>query len=162
MMVNLPSGTGTFLFIDNERLPKGNPVNRGWCLGRDEAQPSLVKHDEVIHQAIEANGGYLYKRIGDAFQAAFSTAPDAVQAAFEAMHQVASTEHRVPSDVTSVLGTRMALHTGVAEPHEGDYASPLLNRVARLLSAGHAGQVLLTLATQELARDAMPPGVAFK
>jgi class 3 adenylate cyclase len=50
----------------------------------------------------------------------------------------------------------MALHTGAAEERDGDYFGPSLNRVARLLSAGHGGQVLLSLATHELVRDELP------
>jgi len=50
----------------------------------------------------------------------------------------------------------MALHTGAAEERDGDYFGPPLNRVARLLSAAHGGQVLLSLPTQELVRDQLP------
>ncbi|CAA9286837.1 MAG: hypothetical protein AVDCRST_MAG93-3597, partial [uncultured Chloroflexia bacterium] len=52
---------------------------------------------------------------------------------------------------------RMALHTGLAEERGGDYFGQPLNRIARLLSAGHGGQVLLSTATQELVRDQLPP-----
>ena len=55
----------------------------------------------------------------------------------------------------------MALHTGAVEAREGDYFGQPLNRVARLLSAGHGGQVLLSLATQELVRDQLPFGVTL-
>jgi hypothetical protein len=51
----------------------------------------------------------------------------------------------------------MALHTGTVEERDGDYFGPPLNRVARLLAAGHGGQTLLSLATQELVRDSLPP-----
>ena len=54
------------------------------------------------------------------------------------------------------LRVRMALHTAAATPQDGDYLAPGLNRLARLLAAGHGGQVLLSLATQDLARDALP------
>jgi class 3 adenylate cyclase len=50
----------------------------------------------------------------------------------------------------------MALHTGATEERDGDYFGPPLNRVARLLSAAHGGQVVLSLATQELVRDQLP------
>jgi predicted ATPase len=50
----------------------------------------------------------------------------------------------------------MALYTGAAEEQGGDYFGPPLNRVARLLSAAHGGQVLLSLPTQELVRDLLP------
>ena len=53
----------------------------------------------------------------------------------------------------------MALHAGEAQPDPtGDYHAPLLNRLSRLLTAGHGGQVLLSQAVQQLARGAIPEG----
>jgi len=56
----------------------------------------------------------------------------------------------------------MALHTGVAEERDGDYFGQSLNRVARLLSAGHGGQTLLSSAAQELVRDHLPVGISLR
>src|SRR5919204_250102 len=56
----------------------------------------------------------------------------------------------------------MALHTGVAEMRDGDYFGLPLNRVARLLSTGYGGQILLSLATQQLVRDHLPQGALLK
>ena len=56
----------------------------------------------------------------------------------------------------------MALHTGAAEERDGDYFGPPVNRVARLLSAAHGGQVLLSLPTQELVRDQLPAGTTLR
>jgi predicted ATPase len=56
----------------------------------------------------------------------------------------------------------MALHTGVTEERGDDYVGPMLNRVARLLSTGHGGQVLLSQATQQLLRGSLPPGVTLR
>ena len=56
----------------------------------------------------------------------------------------------------------MALHTGSAEERGGDYFGPPLNRIARLLSAGHGGQILLSSATKELVRDALPEGSSLR
>jgi class 3 adenylate cyclase len=53
----------------------------------------------------------------------------------------------------------MALHMGAVEEREGDYFGPPVNRVARLLSAAHAGQVLLSAATHEMVRDQVPAGM---
>jgi len=56
----------------------------------------------------------------------------------------------------------MALHTGAAEVRVGDYTSGeyvsglTLSRAARLLSAGHGGQVLISMPTEELVRDHLP------
>jgi hypothetical protein len=56
----------------------------------------------------------------------------------------------------------MALHTGAAEERNGDYFGPPVNRVARLLSAAHGGQVLLSLPAQELVRDQLPVGTSIR
>ncbi|MDP8923981.1 MAG: tetratricopeptide repeat protein, partial [Chloroflexota bacterium] len=60
------------------------------------------------------------------------------------------------------LRVRMALHTGAAEARDGDYFGPPLNRVARLLAAGHGGQILLSQSTYDLVRDELPRGVAVR
>ena len=60
------------------------------------------------------------------------------------------------------LRVRMALHTGVVEERDGDYFGLPLSRVARLLAAGHGGQILLSLATEELVREQLPPEVALR
>jgi class 3 adenylate cyclase len=57
---------------------------------------------------------------------------------------------------------RMALHTGVAEARAGDYFGQSLNRAARLLAAGHGGQVLLSRAAVELLHDHLPKDVALR
>ncbi len=56
----------------------------------------------------------------------------------------------------------MALHTGSAEERDGDYFGQTLNRVARLMAAGHGGQTLLSLAAQELTRDALPASTTLR
>jgi hypothetical protein len=59
------------------------------------------------------------------------------------------------------LRVRMDLHTGAAEERDGDYFGPPVNRVARLLSAAHGGQVLLSLSTHEMVRDQLPAEIAL-
>jgi predicted ATPase len=112
----------------------------------------LARHDEILRDAIEERGGYVFKTIGDAFCAAFPTAPEALEAALLSQRGLVSSE----GEQIGPLRVRMALHTGAAEERDGDYFGPPVNRVARLLSAAHGGQVLLSLATQELVRDASP------
>jgi predicted ATPase len=67
-----------------------------------------------------------------------------------------------PPQSDGALHVRMALHTTAAEPHDGDYLAPGLNRLARLLAAAHGGQALVSLATQELARDTLPAGLSLR
>ena len=119
---------------------------------------ALARHDTLLREAIEARTGYIFKTVGDAFYAAFAEPSDALAAA-KAAQQILLKETWPPE--LGDLRVRMALHTGVAEEREGDYFGPPLNRVSRLLAAGHGSQILLSLATQELVRDALPDGVTL-
>ena len=62
---------------------------------------------------------------------------------------------------TGPLRVRMGIHTGAGELRDGDYFGPALNRAARLMSVAHGGQVLVSLATEELVRDSLPPGLGL-
>jgi len=152
-MANLPSGTVTFLFTDIE----GSTAL--WERDRAAMETAVERHLTLLDAAIASHHGIHFKTVGDAVQAAFSTAPDAVAAALDA--QRALVQERWPESVKS-LRVRMALHTAAANPQDGDYLAPGLNRLARLLAAGHGGQVLLSLATQDLARDALPPRATLR
>ena len=117
-------------------------------------KPALARHDAILNQAVESMGGRVVKATGDGIHAAFPTAQGAVEAALSA--QVALAEE--PWGQVGPLQVRMGLHTGVAEQRGDDYFGPVLNRAARLMSAGHGGQVLLSAATQGLVRDGLPVG----
>lgn len=121
-------------------------------------QHALARHDEILKSAIEDRGGYVFKTVGDAFCAAFASATDALEAAL-ASQRALLTEAWGEG---WVIRARMALHTGAVEERGGDYFGPPVNRVARLLSAGHGGQTLLSLATQELVRDGLPRGTELR
>src|SRR5215212_5872854 len=145
-------GTLTFLFTDVE----GSTFL--WERNPEAMSKSLLRHDEILSTTIEAYDGYVFKTVGDAFYAAFPTAPKAVSAALDAQRAL----HHAEWEETGPLRVRMALHTGAAEERAGDYFGPSLNRVARLLSAGHGGQVLMSLTTEELVRDELPEGVGLR
>ncbi len=151
-MTNRPTGTVTFLFTDIEGS------TQRWEGDPTKMQAAHSRHEAILRRAVEDNGGYAYKMIGDAFQVAFPTARQALQAALEAQRSL----HSESWGEDGELRVRMALHTGITEEREGDYVGPLLNRVARLMSAGHGGQVLVSLATYELVRDYLPSGVTLK
>ena len=151
-MVAPPTGTVTFLFTDIEGSTEL------WERYPAATQVALARHDDVLRHAIEGRGGYIFKTVGDAFCVAFPTASDALEAALEAQRGLLREEW----GQAGPLRIRMALHTGAAEERDSDYFGPPLNRISRLLSAGHGGQVLLSLATQELVRDELPEGVSLK
>src|SRR5262245_30858621 len=119
----------------------------------DAMKSALARHDELVKQAIKARNGHTFKTVGDAFCAAFAEPTEALAAALDI--QRALTSEPWPIEIGAIR-VRAAIHTGIAETRDGDYFGPPLNRVARLLAAGHGGQTLVTLATQELARDHLP------
>src|SRR5215218_6381787 len=152
-MSALPTGTVTFLFTDIEGS------TRLWERDSSAMQQALARHDEVLRSAIKANGGFVFKTMGDAFCAAFPTVPEALEAVLSA--QLALLVD-VDQGEAGALMVRMALHTGSAEERDGDYFGPPLNRVARLLSAAHGGQIILSSPAQELVRDQLPVGVELR
>lgn len=151
-MNNLPSGTVTFLFTDIEGSTKL------WQQSPDAMPAALARHHEILHRAIESHNGYVFQIIGDAFCAAFATAFDGLDAALGAQRALRDE----PWGETGAIRVRMALHTGTAQVNIGDFTSGeyvsgiTLSRAARLLSAGHGGQILLSSSTTELVREALP------
>ena len=111
---------------------------------------ALAAHDRILRAAIEEHDGYVFSTAGDAFSAAFSTPAEAVGAAVEAQRRLGAEAGPV------AVRVRMGLHTGTAEERDGDYFGPAVNRAARVMAAGHGGQVLLSLATEELVRIGCP------
>ena len=119
---------------------------------------SLARHDELLRVAVESNGGYVFKTVGDAFCAAFATAMDGLRAALDAQRSLAAEPWEVPGGIQ----VRMGLHTGTADERDNDYFGPTLNRTARLFSTGAGGQILVSLVTAELLRDALPDDVGLR
>ena len=76
-MRGLPTGTVTFLFTDVEGS------TRLWERDPEAMSQALARHDELLREAVEARGGFVFKTVGDAFYAA-STAAEAVEAALDA------------------------------------------------------------------------------
>ncbi len=150
--MSLPTGTVTFLFTDIEGSTKL------WEHYPDAMSMALARHDRLLTESIAANGGVVFKTVGDAFCAAFATAPDALMAALTSQRAIIAEPW--PQDVT--IRVRMALHTGTVEERDGEYFGQPLNRVSRLLGTGHGGQTLLSLACQDLVRDALPAGATLQ
>lgn len=151
-MADRPTGTVTFLFTDIEgstRLWEQHP----------QAMPgALARHDAIMREAIAGEQGVVYKVIGDAFQAAFATAPAACAAALAAQRALASEAW----GVVGAMPVRMALHTCAVSPTDEDYRTGALNRLGRLLGAVHGGQIVLSRSTADLARESMPTDVTLR
>jgi predicted ATPase/class 3 adenylate cyclase len=138
--VGAPSGTVTFLFTDIEGS------TRLWEAAPDAMRAVLVSHDSIVRRAIEAHSGHVFATGGDGFAAAFSRAGDALGSAAAAQALLVAQEW--PPEAT--LRVRMGVHTGEATERGGDYFGPAVNRAARLMSAAHGGQVLVSAATAEV------------
>jgi len=126
-----PSGVVTFLFTDIEGS------TRRWEADADAMRAALLAHDDVSRTAIESHGGYLFSHTGDGVVAAFTSPKSAVDAAIAAQQ-------------TLELPVRMGLATGEAELRDGDYFGTVLNRAARVMAAGHGGQILVADSTAGL------------
>src|ERR1700720_1334047 len=98
---------------------------------------ALAAHDLVLCAAIEAHEGWLFKHTGDGVCAAFASPRSAVDAAVAAQRELE-------------LPVRMGLATGEAELRDGDYFGAVLNRAARVMAAGHGGQILVAESTAGL------------
>ncbi len=144
----LPTGTVTFLFSDIEGS------TQRWEQHRDAMKAAVARHEQLVKAAMQQHGGYVFKTMGDALCTAFATPPNALLAAVDSQRALAK------EDFSTVdgLSVRMGLHTGYADERNSDYFGPAVNRVARLMSIGHGGQILLSDVTHELAHSDLPEG----
>ncbi|HEY1656214.1 MAG TPA: adenylate/guanylate cyclase domain-containing protein, partial [Candidatus Tumulicola sp.] len=138
----LPSGTVTFAFTDIE----GSTAR--WERDRAAMEAAVARHDVLLQKAIRAHGGYAFKTLGDAVCAAFSRPSEAAAAMLEAQRALAAEDF----SALGGLRVRVAIHTGVAQERDGDYFGPVVNRVARLLTIGHGGQILVSEAAAAIVR----------
>jgi YVTN family beta-propeller protein len=148
----LPHGTVTFLFTDIEgstRLLKGL---------RDRYGDVLAEHHRILRAAFAEAGGQEIDMAGDGFFVAFSRAADAVATAVNAQRALA--EHSWPEPF--LVRVRMGLHSGEPRLRDGRYVGLGVHRAARIMGAGHGGQVLMSNATRELIEDELPDGVALR
>ena len=122
-MLDLPTGTVTFLFTDIEGSTR-----------------LLDEHNRAVRAAVRAHDGVEVETAGDSFFVAFQRAPDAVAAALDAQKAFAETGLRV----------RMGIHSGAPIVTEAGYVGMDVHRAARVMAAGHGGQVLLTEPTEDL------------
>jgi class 3 adenylate cyclase len=126
-----PSGVVTFLFTDIEGS------TRRWETDAAAMRAALMAHDEVLRTEIENHDGYLFSHTGDGVVAAFNSPKSAVDAAIAAQRALE-------------LPVRMGIATGEAELRDGDYFGTVLNRAARVMAAGHGGQILVADSTAVL------------
>jgi predicted ATPase len=136
-MAELPTGTVTFLFTDIEGSTKLLHE-----LG-DAYADALLEHRQAVRESVAAHAGVEVDTQGDAFLIAFARASDAVAAASATQDALAESPVRV----------RMGIHTGEPLLTQEGYVGMDVHRGARVMSAGHGGQVLISQTAHDLLDD---------
>jgi len=135
MRDDLPAGIVTFLFTDVERS-----TQLLHSLGAETYADALAEHRLLIREACARHQGVEVDTQGDAFFFAFESATGALAAAAEMTEALAAGPIRV----------RSGLHTGTPHLSSEGYVGEDVHRAARIASAGHGGQVLVSAFTAEL------------
>jgi predicted ATPase len=136
-MAELPRGTVTFLFTDIEGSTRLLHEHG------DEYASVLAEHRRALREAFASHDGVEVDTQGDAFFVAFGKATDALAAAAEARHALSAGPIRV----------RMGVHTGEPTVTDEGYVGIDVHRAARIASAGHGGQILVSQTTRDLAHE---------
>jgi predicted ATPase len=131
MTTAVPLDVLTFLFTDIEGS------TRRWEADADAMRAALETHNQTLRDAVKAHGGQIFNYTGDGMCAVFTSPRPAVDAAIAAQQALE-------------LPVRMGIATGEAELRGEDYFGTVLNRTARVMAAGHGGQILLDGATAGL------------
>jgi predicted ATPase/class 3 adenylate cyclase len=138
--VSAPSSTLTYLFTDVESSTSQWETD-------DDMHDRVEAHFAILHDCVVTCGGEVFATMGDGVAAAFDSAAAAVDAAVTAQRRLPGTGLRV----------RMGLHTGETRRVGDDFRGRALNRTARIMSAGHGGQVLVSDVTATLLRTGPDP-----
>jgi hypothetical protein len=117
----------------------------------------VERHDTIVRSAIEDHDGFVFATGGDAFSAVFRSAQEALAAAVTAQLLITGEDW----GEVEPLRVRMGVHTGEAEERDDNYFGPAVNESARLMSAGHGGQILVSETAQRIVGDRLPDGVVL-
>ncbi|MEM7326624.1 MAG: adenylate/guanylate cyclase domain-containing protein [Actinomycetota bacterium] len=117
-----------------------------WSGNADVMAEQLEVHDRILNRAVAEAGGTVFATMGDGLAAAFDD-PDAAVTAMVAA-QAALINNPWPEDNT--IRVRMGAHAGPAHHRNDDYFGPTVNLAARVMSAGHGGQIVITETLAEL------------
>jgi predicted ATPase/class 3 adenylate cyclase len=142
----------TFLFTDIEGS------TRLWEQEPERMRPVMARHDAVSKAAVERHHGTIVKMTGDGVHATFNCPLDALIATLEIQQLLSA------PDATDglALPLRCGLHAGIDERRDGDFYGRAVNRAARIMSAAHGGQMLLSKAVADQVSGALPEGVSLR
>jgi predicted ATPase/class 3 adenylate cyclase len=142
----------TFLFTDIEGS------TRLWEVEPARMQRALAAHDHVARFVVETRGGRIVKMTGDGMCAIFDDPLHAVEATLDFQQAIADKAQTADLE----LRARCGIHVGAAQHRDEDYFGNTVNRAARIMSAAHGGQVLLSQATADLVTDRLPKSVSLR
>lgn len=141
----------TFLFTDIEGS------TRLWEEEPERMRPALARHDAIARAAVEEHRGHVVKMTGDGLHAAFEDPLDALLATLDLQQSLSD-----PAATGGIeLRVRCGLHTGAFERRDNDFFGTVVNRAARIMSAAHGGQMLLSRAVAERIDRRLPDGVTL-
>jgi class 3 adenylate cyclase len=138
-----PSGQVAFLFTDIE----GSTTR--WEAYPDEMCDAVATHDTILRSVFDRHGGYVFATTGDGFAVAFRSAAAAAKAARQAADELEA----YPWPTPRLIHIRIGIHVGEAHERDGNYFGRAVNRAARIMAAGHGGQILLSAATVAAVAD---------
>lgn len=142
----------TFLFTDIEGS------TRLWEQEPERMRTALARHDATARSAVESCGGQVVKMTGDGLHAAFATPACAVEAALRILHALAD-----PAATEGIeLRVRCGLHAGPNQQRDNDFYGTTVNRAARIMSAAHGGQALVSDAVAQRIAGRLPDGVSLR
>jgi predicted ATPase/class 3 adenylate cyclase len=139
----------TLLFTDIEGS------TRLWEEHAEAMAKALSRHDELLTGAIGSSNGRVLKHTGDGLIAVFPEPVSSIQAAIQAQVAMAQEEW----GETGPIRIRIGIHAGDTEHRDGDQFGPVMNRAARIMAAGHGGQILLSQAVA--ANSELPAGASL-
>ena len=150
--IPLATSAVTFLFTDIE----GSTAL--WEQDGARMSQALAAHDVLARRAVESRHGTVVKMTGDGIHAVFDDARDALAATVDMQQALAD-----PAATRGVpLRVRCGLHAGVVERRDNDYFGIPVNRAARIMSAAHGGQVLLSQSVVDCVREMLPAAVSLR
>lgn len=114
---------------------------------------AMATHDAIFHRLIPEFDGTILKDRGegDSHFAIFAKPNDAIEAAIAIQRALGSAQWATKTPIS----TRVALHAGDPTLRDSDFYGPAVNRCARIRAIGHGGQILISHALEQLARDGL-------
>lgn len=136
----VPTGTVSFWFTDVEGS------TQLWDRAADRMAEALELHDRLVRSVVATEGGLVFTTAGDSFSVAFQSAAAAVAAAVGVQRALGEADWPDGAEIR----VRIGMHSGEAQQRDGDYFGVDVIRAARIMSAAHGGQILISTATATL------------